>query len=161
MKTRASILLTAALLSLVISDVDAQSIQINEGLSGAWFNPETSGQGILFDIVPGEDLVFMAWFTFETSTSGAKIGPPEVRWLTAQGGINGNVAELTVFNSTGGVFNDPATVSTDPVGTASVEFSSCTEATFEFDLPDDGESGEIDLIRLAPDVFCAGLLPAE
>ncbi|MEM9303616.1 MAG: hypothetical protein AAGE01_15970 [Pseudomonadota bacterium] len=158
MRPPAPILVIAAALAFA-NVVKAQSIPINEGLSGAWFDPETSGQGVLFDVVPAENLVFMAWFTYETASG--KLGPTEARWLTAQGGIDGTRAVLVVNNTTGGAFDDPTPVETAPVGSATVEFLSCTTALLEFDFPDDGLAGAINLVRLAPDVFCSDLVATE
>jgi hypothetical protein len=37
--------------------------------AGAWFNPETSGQGQPIDVEPSEQLMFMSWFTFTDANS--------------------------------------------------------------------------------------------
>jgi hypothetical protein len=46
------------------------TFQINPGLSGAWFNPDTVGQGFFVDVLPDTDLVFMSWFTYDTAPPG-------------------------------------------------------------------------------------------
>ncbi len=134
----------------------AWGVEINEGLSGAWFNPETPGQGVVFDVVPANDLVFMAWFTF-SDAAPAKLGSTDQRWLTAQGNISGDTANLTLFLSQGGAFGQSTQVVNTPVGEAAVVFDSCTEATLSYALEDNSGSADISLVRLAPDVYCGAL----
>lgn len=126
-------------------------VSINPGLSGAWYNASTDGQGMLVDVIPGRGQLFVAWFTFESAS--LKLGAPEQRWFTAQGHYAGNSAELTLFNSSGGRFNAPTPVATEVVGTAILTFHSCTEADFAFSF-DEATSGEIPLTRLSPNVSC-------
>jgi hypothetical protein len=38
-------------------------------------------------------------------------------------------------------------------------FTSCTTASLTYQLEDAGQSGEIELVRLTPDVFCGLLSP--
>ncbi|MCH7506702.1 MAG: hypothetical protein IID60_05320, partial [Proteobacteria bacterium] len=54
---------------------------INAGHSGAWYNPETSGQGQLIDVVPADQFIFLSWFTF---TDGGSSNPDQQHWYTAQ-----------------------------------------------------------------------------
>ncbi len=130
-------------------DVVEAGFAINQGLSGAWFNPLTSGQGILFDIEPGEQFIFGAIFTYETATA-AKLGAPEHRWLTVQGNYQGNTAQLPIFVTSGGVFDQPVPTNTVPIGNATVIFDSCTSATLGYELDDPPLSGLIRLQRVIP-----------
>lgn len=131
-----------------------ESFEINEGLAGSWFNAATSGQGMLFDVIPSQELLFVAWFTYETSSTSSKLGAAEHRWLTALGPYAGNRAELELFLTEGGVFDDPAAVTDTPVGTLVITFDGCTLATAEYDIPGDALMGQIDLERITPDVLC-------
>jgi hypothetical protein len=64
---------------VLLDESGTQYITINAGHAGAWFNPDTSGQGQLIDVEPEEQFIFVAWFTYgEDSALGQ-------RWLTAQG----------------------------------------------------------------------------
>ncbi len=128
---------------------------MNAGLSGAWFDPATPGQGLVFDVVPAADVLFAAWFTFD-GASDEKIGAVDQQWMTAQGSTAGVESDLVISRTTGGQFDSPASISTVSVGSGKLAFMSCSEAVFEFELAS-GETGSIQLVRLAPDVFC-GLL---
>lgn len=139
---------------------------INQGIAGSWFNPATSGQGFLIDLLPEFNFMFVAWFTYEKPAApamagGPKIGAPEHRWMTASGNYTGNVATLTLFSSRNGVFNDPATVTTSPVGTMSLNFENCSKGTITFDIPGEGVSGVIPISRQTTGMaaYCRSLIP--
>ncbi len=127
---------------------------LNEGLTGSWFNQDMAGQGFLVEVDAGLEFIFIAWFTYESALSTAKLGDPQHRWLTAQGNYSGTRVELPLFSTSGGVFDTATDTMTDQVGTLVVEFTSCTAGSVDYDLPDDALSGRIDLERLTPDVLC-------
>lgn len=140
-------------LMLLVAASARAEIDINPGLAGSWFNPATPGQGMLIDVIPGRNEIIIGWFTFEAAAS-LGLGVSEHRWFTAEGGFAGDRAELTIFNTSGGRFNSTRPVITEAAGAASLTFQSCTRARLAFAL-DGGPSGEIELVRLSPDVFCA------
>ena len=124
-----------------------ESVQINAGMNGAWFEPDTAGQGVLFDVYrsfEGDDFIFAAWFTYGDETASGQ------RWLTAQGGFEGSTASISVFETKGGLFDDPQITGTEPVGTMTIHFSDCSNATLTYALLDDGSEGVIELTRLLP-----------
>ncbi|MCB1608698.1 MAG: amidohydrolase family protein [Xanthomonadales bacterium] len=125
------------------------SFQINQGISGAWYNPDTSGQGVLFDIEPASGLLFGAIFTYETATPD-KLGAPEHRWLTVQGSYLGNQAQVPIYLTSGGVFDQPVATDTEPVGVATISFDSCTAATLSYALTDPPLTGSMPLTRVIP-----------
>ena len=102
--------------------------------------------------------MFLAWFTYDTERPAegveAILGEPGHRWLTAQGSYAGNTANLTIFSTTGGVFDstEPA-AETDPagVGLMTVEFADCREALVTYDMPSLGLSGAVPIQRLVDD----------
>ena len=77
---------------------------INAGHAGAWFHPPTSGQGQFIDIEPGNQTMFLSWFTY---TDAASANPTEQRWLTALGKYSGNSAVLDLYETLDGKFDDP------------------------------------------------------
>ena len=121
-----------------------QAVDINAGMDGAWFDLVTSGQGYLVDSYPnpdGSNFIFVAWFTFGEDTASGQ------RWFTAQGSFAGSLAELDVFESTGGSFDDPQAPSTTKVGTMSIDFTDWSNAQLSYSLPADPAAGNIAITR--------------
>ena len=135
---------------------DGKEFYINYGLAGGWFNTATPGQGFLFDFLLDSQFMFVAAFTFDTISpqAGGNIPGAEQRWFTAQGNYSGDRADLTIFQSRNGVFDDPTEVTTVAVGTMVIEFTSCTTATLTYDLPGFGLSGAIPISKLLADEIC-------
>jgi cysteine-rich repeat protein len=136
----------AASCSIVLDDFPIDS-SITAGHAGGWFEENTSGQGVLIDIEPENEYMFVAWYTFTVEGSDH---PNEQRWLTAQGNYNGDRAELTLYETLGGRFDDPQGVQTVAVGTLTLVFRGCSELTMSYDITAEGLTGEIDLMRLIP-----------
>jgi hypothetical protein len=129
------------------------------GLSGSWYNPDTSGQGLMISVDPVDAQVFVGWFTY--ALNGEAQGASGQRWFSAQGGytVGSTSMDLTLYASTGGTFDSDATsVTTQPVGTATLTYASCTAATFTYAFTSgelSGQSGTIALTRLeAPLASC-------
>jgi len=112
-------------------------------VAGSWFNPATSGQGLLVEATTGSSVFGMAWFTW--TPTGA------LDWFIGSGTYSGNQVDLTVFHFTGGRFNDPAPVQGTEAGTARFILKTCTTADFQYNLsnPPRG-SGTIPLQKLLP-----------
>ncbi len=124
------------------------------GLSGAWYDPATSGQGFTFEVNPlaNGGYFFGGWFTY--AAPPARAGQ---RWYTLQGPMSfaDDTASVGIFETTGGTFvrpNTPATViTTKQVGTATVAFLSCTNATLHYVFSageNAGHTNDIHLQRL-------------
>ena len=131
-------------------------IDINQGMSDSWFSPATNGQGFFIVVYPEIKLVFLAWFTFDTERPAAdvmaQLGGPGQRWVTAQGNYDGNRADLEVFVSSGGVFDQGTPVpGTVKDGTMTVEFSGCNSAIIQYDIPSVNRQGEVAVERVATD----------
>ena len=78
---------------------------INPGMADAWYAPETSGQGFFIVVFPETELVFLSWFTYDAErphpATPSGLGEPGHRWITAQGGFDGNVATLDAHRRAG------------------------------------------------------------
>jgi endonuclease I len=150
---------------------NCRSLEINAGLNDAWFNPDTNGQGFLVAVFPEIRYMFVAWFTFDSERPpedvAAVIGAPDQRWLTAQGPYSGDTAELDVFVSRGGVFDQadpPVEEPLENVGSMKLHFAGCNAGTVVYDLPAEGLSGAVPIQRAALDnvALCEALgYPAE
>jgi len=136
--------------------------EINYGLAGSWYNPNTDGQGFVFDFavstVRFDALVY--WFTYDDiaaddQTELMGFGTKQSRWFTAIGPVQGNTVVMPIYRTAHGVFDDSAAVTSDVVGSMELEFFSCFEAllTYDFTVPEN-KSGSIPLQRIAPDIMC-------
>ena len=133
-------------------------IVINGGMSDAWFNPATDGQGMLIIAWESSKFMFMAWFTYDTERPPedvmANLGEPGHRWLTASGAYTGDTATLDVFLTSGGIFDSgepPAVTDPEPIGTVTIKWTSCTAGVLTYNIPSLGLMGDIPIERIVLD----------
>ena len=60
------------------------------------------------------------------------------------------MAQLIVYETTGGSFNDPQEVNTVEVGTMTIDFTDCSNAELTYSLTDTGAEGQISITRVVP-----------
>jgi hypothetical protein len=129
--------------------------RINKALAGAWFNPETNGQGFFIDVYNNSNQMFAGWYTFDLSRpvdGSAELGEPGHRWLTALGPFDGQEANLTVYLAKGGAFDSTTPPIDNPqtvVGTMTVEFTTCKTGQVDYALTTPVVSGQIPVQPLA------------
>jgi len=122
-------------------------------LSGAWYNPATSGQGLVFDVNPIQNVLFAGWYTY-ASNAGQGSGPAGQRWYTLQATLvpgTSSVNSIGIYDTTGGVFNQAAPIATHQVGNATLVYHSCSSATLAYTFTagaNAGLSGTLNLSRL-------------
>ena len=131
------------------------------GLTGSWFEPTSSGQGVQVEVFPnrstGTRSVFVGWFTFDTVVGGAE----RQRWYTALGQVvTGQPnASMTIYQNTGGNFSAPPATDAEPVGIATLSFDTCSSGQLAYTLsyfPDGSvRTGDIPLTRLTQNVTCS------
>jgi hypothetical protein len=134
-------------------------------LIGAWYNPQLPGQGFFIQRIG--NVQFLTWFF---SRPDFELNPARSSRLNLQGSVPGNarVAELKIFSSNGGSFLSGA-APINEVGSASLSFQSCSDATLRYVLaaelgPEDirnsypPERGVIALKSLLPATGCAAPL---
>ena len=136
--------------------VDDKGFSIRAGLSDAWYNPDTAGQGFFLTVFPEIGQVFLAWFTFETEgvdvSQTANLGSAGHRWLTAQGPFSGAIATMEITITEGGVFDAAQPAPTHHAdGTLLLEFQNCSNGTLSYDIPSIGRQGVIPIQRVVPD----------
>jgi PKD repeat protein len=140
---------------VAVSEPLPDPIVINSGMTDAWYDPATDGQGMLIMAWDSIKFMFMAWFTFDTERPPqdvtAILGEPGHRWLTASGPFDGDTATLSIYLTAGGVFDaaqPPAITSQAPIGTATIKWIGCNAGILSYDLPSLGLSGEIQIERI-------------
>jgi hypothetical protein len=128
---------------------------INAGMTDAWFDIATDGQGMLIIVWEDIKFVFLAWFTFDTERPPedvlALLGEPGHRWLTASGPYDGDTATLDVFLTSGGVFDSEepeAITNPEPYGTITIKWTSCNAGILSYDIPSLDLMGEISITRI-------------
>jgi hypothetical protein len=124
-------------------------------LSGNWYDPAHSGQGMTIEVNAASGIVFAAWYTY--APNGAAAGIDGQRWYTAQPAAafvaGSRSIPVTLYESTGGVFDAPTAPRTVDVGSGTLAFQDCTAATFSYRFTagsSSGASGTIALQRVGP-----------
>ena len=149
---------TTPLSETVIAAVPFDADQF--ALTGSWYYPATSGQGMLLDVAPdlsspGVGALFTAWFTYDA------LGNPQ--WYTLQGNLSsphGSAYAATIYLNQGGNFNAPPATHAAADGTATVTFSDCAHATLAYQF-NDGRMGSIPYTRLTAPSNCCSAVPAQ
>jgi len=119
------------------------------GLSGAWYDPASSGQGVLVDVNPASSQVFLGWYTYpERGADGDGL-----RWFSGEGAYDGSrTMDLTLYASQNGTFDAGSNaVLTRPVGTATLSYADCWHATLDYRFQGgelEGKHGSIALTRV-------------
>lgn len=127
------------------------------GIAGAWYPVNAPGQGVVIDWIASSRTLFAPWFTY-TSTAITTNDPAQQRWYSLQGTVPADAtrAELAIYENTGGNFDAAPATTARRVGSASLEFPSCAQATlryrFDAGTPVTGD-GVIALTRLTPRYF--------
>jgi outer membrane protein assembly factor BamB len=126
------------------------------GLSGAWYTPQISGQGLFFEYFPQNKLLFAPWFTFSVpnvSSSGAPLDSDNVadlRWYSLSGIIEpgAKVAQLEIRRNIAGVFNSAPITESTVVGSATLRAQDCNRATLEFEFISSEAQGKYGVLPL-------------
>jgi hypothetical protein len=129
------------------------------GLTGSWFEPATSGQGIEVEffpnlVAPNTAFVQGAWFTFDVAPAG---GANRQRWYTFSGnGVSGQArVPITIFQNVGGNFDAAPMTTAMAVGSGTLAFTDCSHGALAYTFADGtGRNGTITLTRLLPNVTC-------
>jgi len=121
--------------------------------SGAWADTSNSGQGLVFDVNPPMGVFFAAWYTY-LAEAAPDAGLAGQHWYTLQATIPATfdrLQDVGIFETSGGVFDQHATVATTPVGTVSITWHTCSTATMDYAFtagPHAGRIGSLELSRI-------------
>jgi hypothetical protein len=135
---------TAALVPWV-SVPEGLKLEGRSGLSGSWFDPSYSNQGLVLEVNPQVGIVFGGWYTFTSSAQNSNAG---LSWYTIQSGaplasgirsvpvtIYRTAAAALGFNANPGQQTNMVTVA----GNGTIVFQNCAEAKFAGTItPDNG-----------------------
>lgn len=117
---------------------------VSDAIDGAWFDPASSGQGLMFNTIPAQDpaqsTVFATWFTYDTETA-----PDDLRqqhWFTLQGPLGtGDQTTLDIIRTTGGALFRGSTSNSQRVGTATVTRLGCDHLRLDYQFDDSEIAG--------------------
>lgn len=147
--------------TVLINVIDPVPFDANQvGLTGIWYNPATSGQGLQLSVFPdasgaGQGKLFGGWFTFDD------VG--HQRWVTLQGDLStphGGTFILGIYSSTDGRFGDSTPAATAPDGSATLTFYDCNNAALTYTY-NDGRTGTFPYLRLGNATGCSTAMPAQ
>lgn len=138
----------------VTMTVDVAPFDMNFGLSGSWYNPQTPGQGFDFEVVPSQNVIVFYWYTFSLDGSGQPL------WLFGAAPYAGNNAVIELSEVTGGQFNLSGGAVSDVWGSVNLTFDDCTHGHLSFMSDLDNVSGSMDILRITDDEMCQPIIDA-
>jgi len=147
--------------NVTCSTSGASTTNADFGYSGNWYDPGTSGQGIVLELNPNAPAVFFAWYTY--APSGQSQGAAGQRWYTGLSNYapGARTLPMTLYETTGGLFDSTAPPAHSvAVGTATASFTSCHAGQLEYKFSGGssaGASGTINLSRVGPAPAGCGL----
>jgi len=132
-------------------DDDAFEFDIEQGISGTWYDPGHNGEGWFVEIM-GDNTALVYWFTYTPPAVG---GDRAQAWIGGLGEIRGSsivVPEAGSWISSGPPFGpdfDPDQVALRPWGKFVLSFSDCDGGLMYYQSNDpDFGNGSLDLARL-------------
>jgi len=123
--------------ALLISLLAEMNPRLDQRFNGAWYDPETDGQGFNLEILEN-GAVASFWYTY--TDDGRQ------RWFLIQGEVINGEAEVTIYETSGGVFLQDDPVSLHEWGSGRFSAVDCEHITFE--IESDEISTTIPLTRL-------------
>lgn len=150
-----AILLVFSGLATVAADnfyTEAEGFEINNALSGTWYNPDRNGEGFMIDVANAGHIV-ISFYTYDNTG--------QQMWLIGTGDVDGSVAVIEFHVTEGGIYGsgyDPALVDTIPWGTGIFTFSECATGVADI-MPNEDYSAEFEdmtsnITRLTVPVNC-------
>lgn len=115
--------------------VAAAPKRFDASFEGSWFDPASSGQGLMFSVIPALDTLFATWFTYDPAAAPDEAS--EQHWFTLQGPLgDGEQTTLAIVRTLGGSFDELPTSNTQRVGTATVTRLACDRAELSYQFDD-------------------------
>jgi len=113
------------------------------GLSGSWFDPTHTGEGIILEVLADGSAV-VQWFTYDQNGNQF--------WIQGTGTFNGMVLTVNdLFSTSGASWGsafDPADVVSTAWGTLTMNFTTCDAATMDYNSTAGFGSGTLNMVRL-------------
>jgi len=150
-----AMLLAVTGLSMAVADdpyTEAAGFEINNALSGTWYNPARDGEGFIIDVANAGNIV-ISFYTYDNTG--------QQMWLIGTGDVDGSVAVMEFYVTEGGFYGsgfDPELVNRAFWGTGIFTFSECATGVADI-MPSPEFSGEFEdmttnITRLTVPVNC-------
>lgn len=145
----------------------AADVPLSAAHAGLWFDPQSSGQGLMIDVRASQGYSFGTWFTFAQETSGQR---DSLRWysMLARDRSGGVPVGAELFQTRGGDFSGTRAPQTETAGNAGLRAIDCNTLEFAYAVPDPDDAlapvliGARRLQRLGPPpAACGGTSLAE
>ncbi len=117
------------------------AFDIDETMTGSWFDQNNSGQGINIEVLSGNRML-VYWYAYDN-------GQP--LWLTGVGSYSGDTAEIELSQFDGsefGVNHNVSLVSSKVFGSLTITIDSCDSGSMTYNSIQGMGSGSINLNRL-------------
>ncbi len=127
-------------LLLCLASVTVGAFEIENGISGSWYEPDQDGHGFLLEVLTGGRLVAY-WFAYDDQGNQA--------WMAGVGDIQGNTANVPVRITRGGFFGpdfDSDAINRQDWGNLAFTFDSCDTGSVTYNVG--FGSGTLSLRRL-------------
>lgn len=131
-----------ALLYAVLSELNPR---LDSRFNGSWFNPLTDRQGFSMEVLEEHNIVVVYWYTYDYSGNQ--------RWFIAQGPLVDGIAEVVIYQTSGGVFLQPDPVDAIEWGSGRFIPGDCNHMDFEFNSVVEEASGSVPLTRLTGNCY--------
>lgn len=92
---------------------------LDRRFNGAWYNPDTDGQGMTLEVLDQGRRLIGFWYTYGENS--------ERRWFTFDGTIEGNEAAVTIIETQGGRFLQSDPIERIPWGTGHFSVFDCDQ----------------------------------
>lgn len=101
---------------------------LDRRFNGAWYDPETDGQGLTLEVLKEGARLIGFWYTYGENGGN--------RWFTFDGDINGSTAVVSIIQTSGGAFLQGDPVTRSEWGTGRFSVFDCDHITFEINSPE-------------------------
>jgi hypothetical protein len=149
------ILLAVPSLSMAATNdpyTEATGFEINNALSGTWYNPDRDGEGFIIDVANAGNIV-ISFYTYDNTG--------QQMWLIGTGDVDGSVAVIDFYVTEGGFYGsgfDPELVNKAFWGTGIFTFSECATGVVDImpglDFSAEFEDMTTNITRLTVPVNC-------
>jgi hypothetical protein len=148
------------IVAVPLGDVPLEAA-VDQSVDGIWYNPALNGQGWSFHALPAQNRLVGTWYTYSVDASGRHLwytldscrSAPGASNCNIPGGFDNRDVVLSIYESQGGLFNQPAPVVTRDVGFMTLRFLSCTQAEMRYQIGS-FTSATVVLSNLVPKAGC-------